>query len=194
MEKRREEKKRAVLLILTICLFAYLIHLKTSRKEMHEVREDKVPILYQTDLKWKDEKYGDSTIGEAGCAPTALAMAFGMDDPREIVAYSENHGHYVEGIGTAWTLIEEAAAAYNHTAYELGLDQNEVDSVLAQNGTVILNVKPGQFTTTGHFLLLAGKDENGYILHDPNSKNNTSRYWNWKEFEQDIVILWAVIN
>jgi hypothetical protein len=39
-------------------------------------------------------------------------------------------------------------------------------------------MKPGDFTYTGHFIVLTGIDEDGLIIvNDPNSPTNSSKHW-----------------
>lgn len=55
-------------------------------------------------------------IGLSGCGPTCLSMvllALTEDEeatPYEVARFSEENGYYVEGSGTAWSLMTEGAA------------------------------------------------------------------------------------
>lgn len=71
---------------------------------------DRLPYLFQFDLPWKDEVYGDGTMEQTGCGPTSLAMALGgllsqNFSPKEIADYAQANGYYVDGAGTAWAFL-----------------------------------------------------------------------------------------
>ena len=78
-------------------------------------RAGEMPHLYQVDPAWADEPYAGATVGESGCGPTCLSMAYvyltGKTDltPPEMAAFSERNG-YVENGMTAWRLITEGSA------------------------------------------------------------------------------------
>ncbi len=53
-------------------------------------------------------------------------------------------------------------------------------------------VGPGDFTTSGHFLVLTGVDDSGdIILRDPNSRIRTEKTWDIGELMAQIKNLWA---
>lgn len=52
-------------------------------------------------------------------------------------------------------------------------------SVLEKKQPVICSMKPGDFTTTGHFIVLTGLTEDGKLmLNDPNSITRSNKRWN----------------
>ena len=60
----------------------------------------------QGEEPWKSMGYGTSTIGDAGCGPTALAIVISTltgetVTPRMTAEYSIEHGEYVSGKGTS---------------------------------------------------------------------------------------------
>lgn len=51
---------------------------------------------------------------------------------------------------------------------------------------------PGEFTSEGHFIVLAGIDENGKIIvNDSNSKINSSKKWDIDVFMKETKNLWS---
>jgi len=51
---------------------------------------------------------------------------------------------------------------------------------------------PGDFTYTGHFIVLTGIDENGAItVNDPNSPANTKKHWSMTEILPQIRQSWG---
>lgn len=143
---------------------------------------DRLPYLFQFDLPWKDEVYGDGTMEQTGCGPTSLAMALGgllsQDfSPKEIADYAQANGYYVDGAGTAWAFFTDFPQLYGIPVWQSAADENLVQQELDAGNVLILSMGPGDFTTSGHIICAQSGDEPGSLnVHDPNSKNN-SRKW-----------------
>lgn len=162
-----------------------------------EELETENPLLLQWDSRWGYAPYGDSNIGIAGCAPTCLSMVIlsltGNSDatPDALADYSMRNGHYVEGIGTAWTLLSDGAEEYGLTVRELGLDEDEMKACLNRGGLLICSMRPGDFTTSGHFIVLYDYDANGFYVHDPNSRIRSDRQWSYGDIKYQIKNIWG---
>ena len=51
---------------------------------------------------------------------------------------------------------------------------------------------PGDFTTTGHFIVLTGVDSNGdIIVHDPNSIKRSKKRWSIDDIMKQTKNLWS---
>lgn len=157
-----------------------------------------VPELYQIDPAWADEPYAGGTVGENGCGPTCLTMAYvaltGRTDmdPAAMAAFSEREGYTVDGM-TAWALMTEGAQALGLASEELPADASQVRAALEAGSAVIASVRPGDFTTTGHFIVLAGLAEDGtVIVHDPNSAERTHTTWDIERVLGQASNLWAL--
>lgn len=51
---------------------------------------------------------------------------------------------------------------------------------------------PGDFTTTGHFIVICGIDENGRaIIRDPNSAERTNKPWDLDKLIAQARNFWA---
>lgn len=74
---------------------------------------------------------------------------------------------------------------------ELPLTESAVTGALSEGRPIICSVRPGDFTTTGHFILLTGIAEEGIRVNDPNSPQNSDRLWTYAELEPQIRNLWA---
>lgn len=155
------------------------------------------PLLLQWDSRWGYASYGDSNIGIAGCAPTCLSMVIlsltGNSEatPDAIADYSMQNGHYVEGIGTAWTLLSDGAETYGLRVRELGLDEDEMKTCLNRGGLIICSMRPGDFTTSGHFIVIYGYDTNGFYVNDPNSRVRSDRQWTFSDLKYQIKNIWG---
>ena len=161
-------------------------------------RAGEMPHLYQTDSTWANEPYAGATVGESGCGPTCLTMAYvfltGRTDytPATMAAFSERNG-YVENGLTAWRLLSEGASQLGLLSEELPASESTVASVLDAGAPIICSMGPGDFTTTGHFIVLCGRDENGNArVFDPNSPERSARTWPIADILPQALNLWAL--
>lgn len=162
-----------------------------------EWRQGEVPELYQIDRAWADEPYAGGDIRENGCGPTCLSMVYvaltGRTDldPAAMAQFSEKAGHVTDNM-TAWTLMTDGAAQLGLTSEELPADADTVRNALAAGQPVICSVRPGDFTKTGHFIVLAGLDAEGRaVVHDPNSAARTAQPWDLERILSQCANLWA---
>ena len=52
-------------------------------------------------------------------------------------------------------------------------------------------MRPGDFTTEGHFIVIYGYDEEGFLVHDPNSRLRSEEEWTFQTLYPQIKNLWA---
>jgi hypothetical protein len=121
-----------------------------------------------------------------------VALTGGDDlDPAGMAAFSERGG-YVSGAMTSWSLMTSGAAQLGLVAEELPADAGRVRETLAEGHPIICSVRPGDFTTVGHFIVLAGLAENGEaIVQDPNSAERSARTWDIQRVLDQCANLWA---
>ncbi len=160
--------------------------------------EDGVPLLLQWDSRWGYAEYGDGLIGYTGCGPTclaivALALVPGNHTITPAVAaqYAMDAGYYVAGVGTDWSLMYEGCQHFGLEGWEISLSQSVMKNTLDSGNLIICSMGPGDFTNSGHFIVIAGYDETGFQIRDPNSKVNSRRSWSYDELYGQIKNLWA---
>ena len=75
------------------------------------------------------------------------------------------------------------------------LDFCKIEQDINNHGSgrlIICILGPGDFTTTGHFIVLTGVDENGgIIVNDPNSIINSKKSWDIEQLMHQIRNLWS---
>ena len=158
----------------------------------------KVPLFLQWDPMWGYQDYGSSCIAITGCGPTCLAMVgyYLTGDsnmsPDQIAKFAQRSGYYSSGSGSSWTLISEGAAQLGLTATELPLVEKKIDNALEAGNPVILALGPGDFTTTGHYIVLTGVKDGKFQVNDPNSRLRSERLWSYEELEGQIRNIWAI--
>lgn len=162
-----------------------------------EWRQGTIPHLYQTDAAWASAPYAGSDVFEAGCGPTCMSMVYaGLTgktdrDPAAMAAFSEANGFVDSGM-TSWSFMTEGAAMLGLSAEELPADANTLLSALREGRPVIASVRPGDFTTEGHFIVIAGIDEKGgLVVHDPNSPTRSAQAWDVQRILDQCANLWA---
>lgn len=156
------------------------------------------PLFIQWDQRWGYVPYGKkSNIGISGCGPACMSMVIftlTRDEsatPDALAAFSVENGYYMEGEGTAWLFMKDAATAYGLNARELGLDEAVIRQYLDNGNPVICAMRPGDFTTSGHFIVIYGYDEKGLLINDPNSRERSSRHWDFEDIKWQIRNLWG---
>lgn len=160
--------------------------------------EYRIPRFYQYDQRWANLPYGESTIGKGGCGTTSFAMvATGMNppklknmdkngdeilDPIEASNWSAKNGYKVYGNGTSWAYFKAAGKVIGLNVVQY--DKSNYENVYKKlnNGyPVIASMLPGHFTRNGHFIVLAGVDEQGKIIvNDPASEDRSNKRWDYK--------------
>lgn len=163
-----------------------------------KVKKGEYPLLLQWDERWGYGNYGTSCIAVSGCAPTVISMAIagltGEDSitPYTVATYAEENGYYVPGSGTSWSLISEGIQHFGLFGQELPLSKDSVFQTLDSGMPIICSMRPGDFTTTGHFILLVGTQDGKIQVRDPNSTQRSEKLWDYETLEHQINNLWAV--
>ena len=160
-------------------------------------RAGETPFLYQTDPQWASHAYAGGTVEKNGCGPTCLSMVYvsltGHDDldPAAMADFSERGGYTTDGM-TAWALMTDGAAELGLASDELPASAGAVREALLSGRPVICSVGPGDFTTTGHFIVLSSLTEDGkVIVHDPNSVERSAHPWDLERVLGQCLNLWA---
>lgn len=157
-----------------------------------------VPLLLQWDERWGYSEYSGTLFGLSGCGPTCLSMAaiYLLGDtsmnPLWMSGFAKDHGYSVDGSGSAWTLISEGGKELGMQVNELSLSEEIMAEKLNQGSIIICIMGPGDFTDTGHFIVLTGYSEEGFSINDPNSPSNSSKLWSYDELYTQIRCLWEL--
>lgn len=157
--------------------------------------EDGMWTYYQTD--YPDLEYGYYADGSpkylpaTGCGPTSFSMCASIltnsqIDPPTVIGRIGNR-YYVLGAGTAYSFFEGAAIEfdlpYNVTSTR---SWDTVCESLRNGIPVISSQTRGLFTKGGHFIVLAGINDEGNIhVKDPNGTNAVDRGYNERWFTRD---------
>lgn len=157
------------------------------------------PLFLQFDPRWGYMPYGTrGTVGSSGCGPTCLSMAIfyltgdRTCTPAVISQYSLDNEYYVEGVGTAWSLLTDYPAEFGLTSFQVQLREAKLKAELDKGRYLICSVRPGDFTSAGHFILIYGYDENGFKINDPKCVYRSRLSWTYEQIRDDIKATWSV--
>lgn len=162
-----------------------------------DIASGNVPLFLQWDTRWGYNYYGDEFIAIAGCGPTCLSMAYVFltgdtkMNPRIMSEWAYDNGYYSSS-GTRWSLWTEGVNKLGLSGCELPLSENVMKNHLDDGGLIICSMSPGDFTTTGHIILIRGYDENGFYVNDPNSINRSKTKWSYTVLSKQIKGLWGI--
>lgn len=155
------------------------------------------PLFLQWDARWGYVPYGDDNIGLSGCGPACLSMViFSLTrnesaTPDAIAGYSMDMGYYEYGAGTSWNLMTDAAAQYGVMAEGLALSEGIMKEHLDNGHMIICSMGPGDFTTTGHFIVIYGYDQDGFLVNDPYSRIRSNKTWDYDTISGQIRGMWV---
>lgn len=157
-----------------------------------------VPLFMQWDQRWGYIEYGGDVAGVTGCGPVCLSMAaiYVTGDtrlsPDFMLRFAAENGYCVPGSGSSWTLISEGGVALGLDVTEIPLDQNRIFSNLEVDNPIICAMGPGDFTSSGHFIVLTGLEDGLIRVNDPNSTPNSQTLWDYDEIRDQIRNLWVI--
>lgn len=159
-----------------------------------------IPLFMQWDQQWGYMTYGSDVAGLTGCGPVCLSMAacyLTGDDayaPDKMLQFAIDNGYCVPGSGSAWTLISEGGTKLGFDVTEIPLQKQRIMDNLAVNNPIICIMGPGDFTTSGHFIVLSGCEDGMIKINDPNSYANSEKLWSYEEIADQIRNLWVIRN
>ncbi len=158
---------------------------------------DSVPLLMQWDERWGYTKYAGDLFGLTGCGPTCLSMVsiyllHNTDyTPQYMAQFSSENGYSVSGSGSAWTLISEGGVKLGLDVTEIPLDKDRIVRNLEVGNPIICVMGPGDFTTTGHYIVMTDYIDGQIKVNDPNSIARSETLWNYEDIEDQIRNLWV---
>ena len=163
-----------------------------------DVPETSIPHLYQWDPRWGYIPYGGFCMALSACGPTALTMIYqGLTgdtsiSPADMADKAYDWG-YVSLYGTSNELfygpmLDELGLVY----WDVPITGEDIVATLREGHPIIANVGIGYFSTSGHFLVLAGVTDDGQvIMNDPYSITRSSQLWDPDFIASETMALYA---
>lgn len=177
----------------------YLEKAKTAAGGLTEKeKKQSFPLFLQWDPRWGYASYGvDSNIGLSGCGPTCLSMVLyyltGDETltPDRVAAYAMDNGYYVEGTGTAWALMQDVPGLYGVRVGETEMSEYAFRDALSKGRVLICAMSAGDFTAAGHFIVIYGYEQGGFMVNDPNCVARSRLRWDFDEIRGQIKMVWS---
>lgn len=168
----------------------------TPADHIGTVTKGEIPLLLQWDERWGYTTYGSDFLAVTGCGPTCLSMvAAGLSGdntitPHRVAEFAQANGYYVEGSGSDWSLMQTGCQAFGLLSEQMALTESGVKQALEQGYPIICSMLPGDFTTSGHFIVLTDMENGKIRLHDPNSAVRSAELWDYNDLAPQIANLW----
>ena len=157
-----------------------------------------VPLFLQWDRQWGSMEYGGKPAALTGCGPVCLSMAayyLTGDEafsPDRMIEFAKDGGYYSPGSGSSWTLISEGGVKLGFEVTEIPLVKQRILDNLKAGNPIICAMGKGDFTTSGHFIVLVGEEDGMLRVNDPNSRANSEKLWKFEDIESQFRNLWVI--
>ena len=182
---------------------AFVLEYPSRREEQYDLKEiadrEAVPLFLQWDRRWGYRRYGSDVMGITGCGPTCLAMVGyyltgdgDTFDPAAVAEFAERNGYYASGYGSSWTLISEGGVKLGLDVTEIPLVKKRMTDNLEVGNPIICAMGAGDFTSTGHYIVITGLKDGMFVVNDPNSVENSEMLWSYERIEDQIRNLWVI--
>lgn len=161
------------------------------------IDSESVPLFLQWDERWGYSKYGDGVMGQTGCGPTCLSMVCvylledASLDPQYVARFSQRNGYCVPGNGSSWTLISEGGEKLGLEVTEIPLVESIITDNLEAGNPIICVMGPGDFTSSGHYIVLTGYEDGLIRVNDPNSPLRSQKLWDFDDIQDQFRNLWV---
>lgn len=163
-------------------------------------QSDSVPLFMQWDKRWGYLDYSGELAGLSACGPVCLSMVICYltgdysCSPDVLINYAISNGYCAPGFGSYWTLISAGGRAFGLDVTEFAPDKERILANLEVGNPIICIMGPGEFTTSGHFIVLTGIENGKITVNDPNSYTNSNQLWEYDSFGDQINNVWVLRN
>lgn len=144
---------------------------------------------YQID--YPNNSYGNRTIAGYGCGVTSMAMILHyfigdlydengnvIDPVIEMAKWSESNGYFIPNYGTNIEFFNAVCEEYLINCETSKTNKDGLINALNDGKMVVLLMNPGDFTSSAHYIVIEGIDEQGnLIVADPYSRERSSHTW-----------------
>ena len=158
---------------------------------------DYMPVHLQIDTQWSNTSYSTGTIESHGCGLCCLSMMVSYLEGREV--YPTDLVLYQDQFLQAGVNDQDAMCKWASEAYGLewsgeqwGFNEH-IDELLDAGYVVMCGMegKLGDSEYEGHVVLVYGKTEDGYLIRDPDSAENSVHVFSVEELSN---VTWGSLN
>ena len=140
-----------------------------------------IPLIYQYDYrKMVCSLYGvNKSVASSGCGAAAASMLIAYirqnynQTPYTLFYWAVDQGWY-HGDGLHYEAIRKLLSNYGVGSHLAKVSSENIISALRGSQPIVIKMGPGTFTNNGHYIVLRGLDEDGWVLvNDPNSSGRS---------------------
>lgn len=173
---------------------------------------NKQPVSYlQTDPRWGNLDYSapgeKTTIRASGCGPTAMAMVLATwadpsVNPQNECAWALAHGYKAPHSGTYYGYFEPAGKRFGLKVYRLNYSNiygnsrsayhAQARDALDRGDLVIACMGKGNWTSSGHYVLVYGVKDGIVYINDPASTKKSRTQGSYALFVQQVKYYWVI--
>lgn len=165
------------------------------------VVEDKsasyMPMHLQIDPQWSNTSYSTGTIESHGCGLCCLSMMVSYLEGREVypsslVAYQDSFLQADVNDQDAMCRWASETYGFQWSGEQWGFNDS-IDELLDAGYVVMCGMegKLGDSEYEGHVVLVYGKTEDGYLIRDPDSAENSAHVFTEEELSE---VTWGSLN
>ena len=159
-------------------------------KVMHKVRDTGNCVIFIShDLEEVIEQSDNISVLRDGVKIGSITKAEATPD--KLADYATEHGYYEQNSGTKWSFMDEVAAVYGVQGYYIYLSKDNMQEELSQGHPLVCAMRSGDFTSQGHFIVIAGMEGDKFLVHDPNSIERSQQLWDYDTLQYQISAIWA---
>lgn len=170
-------------------------------------------IYYQTDSRWRYNDYSakgeKTTIGASGCGPTSMAMVLATWCDKKVTPATEckwalENGWKCPHSGTYYQYFVPAAKRYGLKCTRLNtvsIYSNSLSSLHNTAKQAVLNgdlviacMGKGNWTSSGHYVLVWWIDGNIIYINDPASSKAARTKGSYSLFKSQVKYYWVIEN
>lgn len=121
------------------------------------------------------------SVKSSGCGAASVSMVIAYltgntgQTPYTLFKWAYDHGYYTGG-GLGHSCLQKLAELYGVKVTWIENDEARITETLRAGYPVIAHMGPGIFTDEGHYIVLRGITEDGYVLVNDSGSRNRNRY------------------
>ena len=121
------------------------------------------------------------SVATSGCGATSVSMVIAYltgntsQTPYTLFKWAYDNGYY-DGDGLGHSCLTKLASLYGVKGTWIENDASLITEALQEGHPVIAHMGPGIFTTEGHYIVLRGITDDGYVLVNDPGNRNRNRY------------------
>ncbi len=167
---------------------------------LKSTRKVKVPYLAQFDERWGFEHmHGKNTdyIANIACGPTALTMVYSYFtgdtslDVKDMTEVAIANG-WSTGYTSYATMFYYGPKTFGLSSYAATKTVSNVKNELDKGRLLVALVSPGDFTSSGHFIILSEYIGNEVKIYDPADYSFTNRNWSIQRVLNQTIVMYSI--